>query len=328
MRMVIYADILFIVNLYTDALLLSAVRRFLRLPLSVGRLLLSSALGGALGLLGLVPLPFAALRLLIGLFGAALLTFAAFCPMGKGTFIKAAFLLLLFGAALSGLVFILPIPGAALVGGAVYFDISAVTLIACTTAAYLALWVFDRLFRKRAPDALFCRVQLTLGEKEVRLTAKIDTGMTLSEPFSGLPVLVAHRRAVEKLLPADFGTPAGKLPLRLVPFSALGADGLLPAFRPDGCLLDESPADLWIAVSERPLSGGSFNALVPPGAAGPKQQMKGWVSHGSSHDASKQTAPSDRALSAASERRHLPLHKRTGNTPAAPDKGGGAARAE
>ena len=40
--MTVYADLLFIVNLYIDALLLSAVRRFLRLPLTGKRLLLAS----------------------------------------------------------------------------------------------------------------------------------------------------------------------------------------------------------------------------------------------------------------------------------------------
>ena len=44
--MTVYADLLFIVNLYIDALLLSAVRRFLRLPLTGKRLLLASVLGG------------------------------------------------------------------------------------------------------------------------------------------------------------------------------------------------------------------------------------------------------------------------------------------
>ena len=47
--MTVYADLLFIVNLYIDALLLSAVRRFLRLPLTGKRLLLASVLGGVFG---------------------------------------------------------------------------------------------------------------------------------------------------------------------------------------------------------------------------------------------------------------------------------------
>ena len=39
----VYADILFIVNLYIDAMLLAAVRRFLRLPIKTWRLLLAAA---------------------------------------------------------------------------------------------------------------------------------------------------------------------------------------------------------------------------------------------------------------------------------------------
>ena len=53
--MTVYADILFIVNLYVDALLLAAVRRFLRLPLGKGRFLLAALLGGVFGLCALLP---------------------------------------------------------------------------------------------------------------------------------------------------------------------------------------------------------------------------------------------------------------------------------
>ncbi len=96
----VYADILFIVNLYVDALLLSAVRRFLRLPLKTGRWLLAAALGGLFGLSVLLPHIRGFPLLLLGLLQALLLAAAAFAPKPPATLLKAAFLLLLFGAAL------------------------------------------------------------------------------------------------------------------------------------------------------------------------------------------------------------------------------------
>ena len=53
--MTVYADILFIVNLYIDAMLLSAVHRFLHLPLSRLRWLFASMLGGLFGFTALLP---------------------------------------------------------------------------------------------------------------------------------------------------------------------------------------------------------------------------------------------------------------------------------
>lgn len=260
----VYADILFIVNLYIDAMLLAAVRRFLRLPIKTWRLLLAAALGGFFGLSALLPHIGGFPLLLLGLAQALALAAAAFAPKPPTTLLKAAFLLLLFGAALSGLLSLLPFHGILLANGAVYFDISALLLIALTCAAYGVLYLFDRLFQKREPDVLFSTVTVSFCGKEASLSAKVDTGLTLREPFSGLPVIVAERAAVAALLPPDFGNPATAPPegLRLVPYSSLGADGLLPAFRPERAVLGGEPVSCWVAVSDRPLSAGSFNALV------------------------------------------------------------------
>lgn len=262
--MTVYADILFIVNLYIDAMLLSAVRRFLRLPLKTGRWLLASALGGLFGLSALLPHLQGVPLLLLGLVQALSLSAAAFAPKPPSVLLKCTFLLLIFGAALSGLLSMLPFRGILLANGAVYFDISALLLITLTCAAYGVLYIFDRLFQKREPDVLFSTVTIRYGGKQAVLSAKVDTGLTLCEPFSGLPVIVAERAAVASLLPPGFGDPAAAPPegLRLVPYSSLGADGLLPAFRPEHAALGGNTVDCWVAVSDRPLSAGSFSALV------------------------------------------------------------------
>ena len=268
MGVTVYADILFIVNLYIDALLLSAVRRFLRLPLKTWRWLLAAALGGLFGLSALLPDIRGFPLLLLGMAEAFALAAAAFAPKPIATLLKAAFMLLLSGAALSGLLSVmqavLPLRGILLSNGAVYFDISALALILLTCAAYGVLALFDRLFQKREPDVLFSTVTVTHGGKQASLPAKVDTGLTLQEPFSGLPVIIAERRALQHLLPPGFGTAGAAYPegLRLVPFSSLGANGVLPAFRPEKAEIRGVPADCWIAVSDRPLSAGQFSALI------------------------------------------------------------------
>ena len=322
--MTVYADILFIVNFYVDALLLAAVRRFLRLSLRKGRFLLSAVLGGAFGLCALLPDIRGFPLLLLGAMEALALAAAAFAPKPFITLLKAAFLLLLFGAALSGLLLlaqaVLPLRGVLLSNGAVYFDISAPALVLLTCAAYGVLYLFDRLFRKREPEVFFSALTVTLGGKSAALPSKLDTGLTLREPFSGLPVIVAERRALLDILPVDFGKPetAPAPGLRLVPFTSLGADGLLPAFRPDAASLSGTPADCWIAVSDRPLSAGAFSALVPASLL----PEKGSIFH---DDRAHSEMPSVVCPPAAvAEPRRMPLHKRTRNAAPAVDTRGGA----
>lgn len=264
--MTVYADILFIVNLYIDAMLLSAVRRFLHLPLSRVRWLLASLLGGLFGLTALLPQIRGFPLLLLGLAQAFALVCAAFAPKRWPQLIRAAFLLLLFGAALSGLLGLIqsfvPLSGMVLRNGAVYFDLSPLLLVLLTCAAYGVLYVFDRLFQKREPEVLFSTVILTLGGKTAVLPAKLDTGMTLREPFSGLPVILTERNAVRDLLPPGFGTAECALPLRLIPYDSIGGAGILPGFKPDEALIDGRPVSCWAAVTDKPLSAGAYTALI------------------------------------------------------------------
>ena len=173
---------------------------------------------------------------------------------------------LLFGAALSGLLSLvqsfLPLSGMVLRNGTVYFDISPLLLVLLTCAAYGVLYLFDRLFQKREPDVLFSTVHLTHSGKSVQLSSKIDTGMTLREPFSGLPVILVHRSAVKDLLPPNFGTADCPLPFRLIPFSSVGGTGVLPAFSPDAVTVNGRPVRCWAAVCEKPLSAGVYDALI------------------------------------------------------------------
>lgn len=117
-----------------------------------------------------------------------------------------------------------------------YFNISALTLILLTCVSYGVLYGFDRLFRKKEPDVFFAKLTITRQGKTVTLPAKIDTGLTLTEPFSGTPTIVADRRALGDILPPNFGMQSTEnaVSMRLIPFSSLGADGVLPAFQ-SGC---------------------------------------------------------------------------------------------
>lgn len=80
------------------------------------------------------------------------------------------------------------------------------------------------------------------------MKALYDSGNSLTEPFSGSPVAVVNRAAIEGILPEEVraalhpesvprsggGTAAAlRVRLRMVPFRSVGGSGLLPAFQPD-----------------------------------------------------------------------------------------------
>ena len=274
--MTVYADVLVIVNLYVDLFLLHCVQRFLHLNTRWERLVLGALAGALTALTGLLPLPPWAGLLAAGL-GALAAAAGAFAPVGRRLFLQCWLCMWLFSFLLAGvLLFLLQFapPGyLALVGGAVYIDLSLPMLFFSTCAAYLVFWLFRRLFSGQGASAEPLRLTIAHQGRQAELFAKADTGNALREPFSGLPVIVCQAKTLSGLAPAaadEFlrsgGAAEAGAGLRLVPFQTLGGDGLLPAFKPDRVVAAKTGQELecYLALSAKPLSAGQFSAIYNP----------------------------------------------------------------
>ena len=122
-------------------------------------------------------------------------------------------------------------------------------------------------------------VSITLGNKQVQLTALRDSGNTLSDPFSGQSVLVAQCDAAERLLPMQreqlrdpsqamttLRSRAPAVKCRLVPYRAVGAGGLLLAVQCDRVTIGGRPAGSLVAFAPDRLSAaGEYEALTGGG---------------------------------------------------------------
>lgn len=272
--MVIYADILFITNLYVDFLLLYCVKAFLHLKTGTIRLLFGALAGALCSLSALLPGIPPAVSLLTGIIGAALTTAAAFLPLKAGMYIKATASFWVLSFCFAGFFlflcnFLSP-KNLAVINGNVYFNLSPLMLFGMTLAAYLLLCLFRRFFVRSEPGIRFARIRITHNGNSAELFAKADTGNSLHEPFSGLPVLIAEAAAVKDIMPeaaASFlngSDPTGKI--RLIPYDGITGGGILPAFKPDDARFHKStkPFACYIAVCEKKLSAGQFNALFNP----------------------------------------------------------------
>ena len=204
-------------------------------------------------------------------------TAAAFCPLSRRGFLRAflcfwAFSFLLAGFFLFLIRWFAP-RNLAVVGHAVYLDLSPLLLFLFTAAAYLVLWLFQKLFHREDLSHQSRRFLVEQNGKSVQIWARADTGNTLREPFSGLPVLVCAPSALGEAVPAGLagllerGEPPGPgSSLRLVPFESLGGSGVLPAFRPERvlCLPEKEPVSCYVALWERGFAAGPYQALYNP----------------------------------------------------------------
>ena len=91
-------------------------------------------------------------------------------------------------------------------------------------------------FRGRIGGANYLPVELSYGDKHIRITALQDTGNTLRDPITGRQVLVVGADVAQQLTglsPGQLRTPIesiGVLPgLRLIPYRSVGSKSFLLA---------------------------------------------------------------------------------------------------
>ena len=119
------------------------------------------------------------------------------------------------------------------------------------------------------------QASIALGGRQVELTALRDSGNSLTDPFTGEPVLVAQYDAVKKLLPCALPRPADPaaamtrlqaqgVGCRLIPYHALGGSGMLLAVRCDRVTVGGKAAGSLVAIAPDRL-GSTYQALTGGG---------------------------------------------------------------
>lgn len=266
MKQTIYIDVLVGINLFINYFLLLAVSKFLSLPVKRPRLAVGAALGAAASLSILLPEVNLFLAFALKFTVSGLIIFCAYPLYGLKQFLRelAAFYIMSFafaGFMLALWYFIAP-QGLIIKNSVVYFNISPLILIVMTVVCYFIIRLIHRITGRQAPEDLFCRIQIDFNGRSVSCSAKVDTGNSLTEPFSNAPVAVVCEECLSGIAPRQ---ESGKI--RLVPFQAVSGGGLLPAFKPDKLTVITGKDkieihEVYIAVTKSKL--GAFSALLNP----------------------------------------------------------------
>lgn len=277
--MVIYLDVLLALNLFIDFLLLASTARLLHVPHRRGRLVLGALAGSVSACLCLVDWP-TVLLWSARLAAAAVVVRLAFRWQGRRSYMRqlAVFFLVsaLFGGVSFALWFFVAPTGMTMIHGVVYYDVSPLMLTIFTLISYAVLCVYDRITRKRVAGGHTYYLEIQMADHTVCLRSLYDTGHHVVEPFSGRPVVIVRRGAVESCLPARFGETeqeelsaeaAVATRVRRIPVHTLGGVSLLPALRPEHMVLRTpagAAADVtgsFVAVCET-LGRGEYDAIV------------------------------------------------------------------
>lgn len=274
MKPVIYLDVLIFLNMMITFLLLSAASRMMKLSPSPGRFVLGAVLGGASSLMILAPELGLLLSLLTKLLFSLIIVVAVYNPKSlrailreTGYFFAVSFL---FAGIMLGFSALPGVSAVQVRNGAVYVNFSFFSLIAASVLCYAVTAILGKLTGHKAAGDTLLEITVTRNGKTVRGQALLDTGHSLTDPFTGESVLVADKSFVKHLLPENTalwleGKTEQCEKVRLIPYTAVGSSGLLPCFRADEVELSDGKNHYRLKNAEIAVSDGAMpQAVIPP----------------------------------------------------------------
>ncbi|MDP4119908.1 MAG: sigma-E processing peptidase SpoIIGA [Bacillota bacterium] len=277
MRIVtIYVDVLVCVNMFINYFILLSVAKFRKIEYKFRRLILASLFGAFCALIILLPPISSFLNCIYNIVTALIIILIAFKKTNLKAYLKNAATFYLVSFAFCGLMlgvwFCFTPKNMMVKNNVVYFNISPMILVITTLICYFALKIITRITGKSMPKKLICKVSVLNRGNNSDFSAKLDTGNSLYEPFSHSPVIVTDIDIVKNIIPKEiqnylFATVGGQnteTNLRLVPFSSVGGEGVLPAFRPEQISIDGKLChqEIYIAVCKEGVLNGEFKALL------------------------------------------------------------------
>lgn len=257
--MTIYVDVLFVLNFFITYLLLMLTKSLIKTTAKTYRLLLGALIGGLYSLIIFAP----SLGVLSTVFGRLLISFiiipAAFGFKRLSVFFKtiACFYfsnLIFLGVILAIWLTVKP-SGILINNDTVYFDIPAAALLVLALVSYVISILIIKLYNYTISKKEIYSLTIIKGDSEQHLFAFLDSGNKLTEPFSNYPVIIVDEGKV--CFDAE----------RLIPYNAVGGEGVLKAFKPDKIIVSNGRKSfesdrVYIAMSN--VDAKDFSAILNP----------------------------------------------------------------
>lgn len=252
--MVIYLDVLILINLYVTYFQILAVSVFTHRKSIWYRKLSAAGIGAVASLSIFIPQEMVLTLTLLKIFLCALIAFVAFGYTGFRAYAVSVLFLMLVSFVFSGLmlcVWLFAAPMKMLfINGTVYFGIDTMTIILSTCAAYGVIRIIRYILDKNGKTDGKYTVIIKNNGRECRLSALADSGNGIVDCFSGLPVIVCRRDMCADVSPpaiemiennsdiSDIGTQMIK-GVRIMPFSTVGKGGLICMFKAESVVIDD-----------------------------------------------------------------------------------------
>lgn len=286
----VYVDILIMTNFIVDYFLLMLTSFLLSAKVKRWRLFLSAFLASLTALVIFAPELNAFVEFIVKFLFSLLIVLIAFGYKNMKRYIKAAVLFFASNVIFAGgalLVWSLFAPrGLVVHNGAVFYNISPITLLLSVTAVYLVSLFVSKIISKRRASGGEYSVNLFFDGKSVSVQGIVDSGNMLKDSISLSPVIVCDIRKVRPLLNSelekilcrqnfeigfysDIINSPYKNKFRVIPFESLSGSGVMAALVLDKAeIVKENKKsevkNVVMAVTDKKIAGGEFDVLLNP----------------------------------------------------------------
>lgn len=264
-RITVYADILFLIHFSMDFLTLCLTGKLTSEKMYRTRIIGAAVFGGLVGTAAMLTLDGIAF-VVCGIFTAIFMTCIAFGRAENPRTAAVRILresVILWGAGtlLGGLM-----TSIMSLGNAVYSDGGNEGFIPVFLICFFLSSVIVRL-TGRTSVKRSAKITVTAGGITTTFSALCDSGCLLTEPISGMSVIIVSEKALgalHELLYAN-DTP---LRIRMIPASGVCGHCLLRGFLPEHVTVEEKPVSAVIACDTGGTNYGGFDGIVPTNLVG------------------------------------------------------------
>lgn len=290
-----YVDLLLIENFIINLIIMHITSRLSKVKTTKIKLILGSALGALYVLVVFFPSLKIFLTLLMKIAVSILMIIIVFTPERFKDFFKTLAIFYIVTFAFGGAAFALfYLTGQGKVINGIFFINSfpsSLLVIALGVGYILLVSCWDYIQNRIMNESFMYNLEIQINNKNIKVDAILDTGNSLKDPISNLPVIVVEYDAIKLALPDRMSNIFGSqkddvnyerlykllentdwiFKIRLIPFSTLGKqNGILVGIKPDGVTLSSKKyikeiKDVVIGIYNNKLSKtGEYKALLYP----------------------------------------------------------------
>lgn len=256
--MVVYIDVLIFTNIIINYCILSLTKKFLHIKVKEFRIILSAFVGALFSLTVFIESLSEILSITLKLLCTIVMCLIAFNITQIKIYIKCVCATFGFSVMFCGvMIFVHNFSKAkniAIINDTVYFQIDSITLILLSIITYIVITVIQRIVSNDFQNTIV-NLKIKIKNDDYSCVAKIDTGCSVTEPFSGAPVIIVESSLLNDINDAN----------RVIPYKALGCDGILKGIKADKITIDKK-------VIEKDVYIGIYKGTIDP-------QFKAIINH-------------------------------------------------